>query len=172
MTAKKQSAAKPFQLLDKEGTKKLIGQIQKSGKKLDADIQTALQCSAIHAHQHGDITLLESLLPALPKGVRSNAVKEWMMQYAPVAFVKGALVFQRSYDNKDDAARQTAIKACETATPWLEFKPEPEFVPFDLAGRLGTLVKAAENALADPEHQHKVTPEQLAEVKRVLQALA
>lgn len=177
MTAKKATATqavKAFVLIDRDGTKKLIDGIRKAGSKLDRDIQTALQCSAIHSHTCGDYTLLEALLLAMPKGVRSNAVKAWMMQYAPVGFVAGKMAFQRSYDVKDEAARQAAIKAVETATDWTEFKPEPEFVPFDFSAGLTSILKRAETALMDPEHkgQHKVTPEQVAELKRLLANMA
>lgn len=161
-----------FKLLDQAATGKLIDSIQRAGKKLDNDIQTALQCSAIHAHEHGDISLIERLLAALPKGVRSNAAKEWLAQYAPVAFVEKGLQFSRPYDSKDNEARAVAVQACIDAAVWTELKPEPPFKPFVMEQALDALLKKAEAALQDSEHQHSVTEEQVAKLKALKQALA
>lgn len=107
---------------------------------------------------------------ALPKGTRSNAVKEWLVQYAPVMFDGEKIVFSRLYDQKDDATRALKIKACEEATVWTELKPEPAFKPFILEDALAALLKKAEAALKDEENKgkHSVDPETLAKVKALI----
>ena len=165
----KNTTKKPaFVLLSQADTGKLIDGIKTRGAKLDADIQTAAVCSAIHAHQHSDASLLIRLVQALPKGSRSNALKDWMLRYAPIAFDKdGEIVFSRPYDNKDEESRTAAVAACEAATHWTEHKPEPKFVPFDLGAALAALLKKAEAAAKDTEHAdaHKIDPEVLGKLK-------
>ena len=169
----KTTVAPKFVLLDNAGTTKLIAQIKTAGTKLDVQIDYALRCSAIHAHTHSDASLIEQLLLAIPKGIRSNAVKEWLVQFAPMALNPESqkLVFSRPYDNKDEEARSKAIKACEEATVWTALKPEPKFVPFVMQDALASLLSKAEKALKDTE-KNDVTEEQVAKLKAMVQALA
>ena len=170
MTKETKPAA--FKLLTQAETGTLITRIKTNGTKLDKDIQTALQCSAIHAHQHGDIGLIERLLAALPKGTRSNAVKEWLVQYAPVIFDGEKIAFHRVYEQKDEAARALKIKAVVEATVWTELKPEPAFKPFILEDALAAVLKKAEAAQKDKEHEgeHSIDPVVLAKVRELLAA--
>ena len=171
MSTKTAAKTPAFVLLTQADTKTLIGKIKTAGKKLDDMIQTALQCSAIHAHQHGDITLLQGVLEALPKGSRSVAVKDWMLKHAPLGFdEKGGMVFIRSYDVKDETTRQIAIELCIKAIHWTECKPEAPFVPFDLDKALAALLKKAKAAQDDSEHadKHKLDLEKLAKLQALV----
>lgn len=171
MTKNTETKKLAFVLLDQAGTDALIAKIKTAGTKLDSMIQQALQCGAIHAHKHSDAALLQKLLDALPKGSRSVAVKDWMMKYAPIGFnEKGVLVFNRPYDNKDEASRATAIAACEAAMHWTDCKPEQPFVPFDLDKALASLLKKAKAAADDAEHadKHSIDAEKLAKLQALM----
>lgn len=164
-----------FVLLDKAGIEKLIESISKTGKKLDNDIQHALQCCSIHAHLHGDITLLQNLCMGLNKGTRSNAVLGWIEQFAPVKFdADGSFQFFRGYEAKDGGTRAARIQRIETATHWTELRPEPKFVPFDLEAQLLRLLAAADKAGKDTEHadKHNIPAHVLAQLKSLAADIA
>lgn len=59
---------------------KAIASIHTRGKKLDADIQTAGLSILNHANEHGDSTLADKLVLALPKGSRKLALTEWLLE--------------------------------------------------------------------------------------------
>lgn len=164
-TTEKKPAA--FKLMERADLLKEIARIKTAGAKLDARIQTAAVHAAIHSHTHNEISLCVALLDTMPKGMRGNALKDWMVTYAPVAFVKGQPEFSRVYDGKDEEARAAAVEHCQTATEWVDFKPESAFVPFNFTQKFAALIKSAEAALKDTEHagEHKVTAAQIAALK-------
>lgn len=114
-----------------------IKSIQARGSKLAKDIHiTAVSCLA-HIEKHGDITLLNRLIMALPSGWRSNAVKAWAEEFGKV-----------NYDNKSkafvyDKAKKSNIEGAISISPE-EFKPEPEYKPMDLLAEIAKLIKKAE----------------------------
>lgn len=164
--------AQGFMLLTVSDTGKLISQIKTAGGKLDGMIDTAARCAAIHGHTHNDISLCEQLLLAMPHGSRINALRQWMIEYAPVGFIENKPVFSRAYKPTEEDQRSKAIANVETAPQWLTYKPEPAFRPFDFTEALAGLVKRAEAALKDEAHkdQNKINADQLAVVKALLPA--
>lgn len=154
-------------ILNKEATDKLIKSIAVRGKKLDADIHQAALSSLAHHAEHGDTTLVNRLVLAMPKSGRRNALMAWCENYGagltpntdkatakdqPFAHVKGS---KKSFD----------VKAAD-AKPFWEFKPEPEYVQFDLAAALAMLLRKAENALASEQQDGTlISPEKLAALR-------
>ena len=62
-----------------------IKTIATAGAKLQTSIhETAIQC-LMHAKQHGDVTLLASLLDAMPRSTRREDFKTWVFAFAPIA---------------------------------------------------------------------------------------
>lgn len=60
---------------------KMIVSIKGRGRTLDNDIHcTALAC-IMHAEKHGDITLINRLLMAMPRSVRRNALAQWAVAF-------------------------------------------------------------------------------------------
>lgn len=105
---------------------KAIASIKNRGAKLDGDIQIAALSVLSHIDQHGDYTVSDRLLSAMPKGVRRNALVGWMVAYGKVALldkklpedaekIKAGGVF------KFDREKQTDMATAE-ATPWHTFK--------------------------------------------------
>lgn len=107
---------------------KAIASIATRGKKLDADIQQAGMSILAHVDEHGDTTLADKLLAAMPKGSRKLALVEWMLAFGKVqvlnkknpkhaARIKLGQVMMYAKDKTTDldAAMEKA---------WYEFKPE------------------------------------------------
>ena len=123
---------------------KAITSISTRGKAMDKLIHTVAVSTLIHADKHGDITLANKLLAAMPKTARSNALKDWFITFGKF-----------SYDEKNKAlaynkaATTQTVKA--TNTPYWEFKPEAKYVPFDAATFLSQAIKRVEKAINDGE---------------------
>jgi hypothetical protein len=113
-----------------------IKSIQTRGKSLAKDIHlVAVSCLA-HIEKHGDITLLNRLVTALPSGWRSNAVKAWGEAFGKVNWDNKAKAFV--YDKNKKTDLEGAIEISPE-----DFKPEPEYKPMDLAADIAKLVKKA-----------------------------
>lgn len=77
--------AKPRDLV--EGTdniKKLIDSVHRRNVNLVEDIQTAAMSSVMHAHKHGDYTLVSRLHAGLSTGMKQKALKLWLLNFAPI----------------------------------------------------------------------------------------
>ena len=109
---------------------KAILSIASRGKKLDADIQTTGLSILNHVQEHGDSTLADKLVLALPKGSRKLALTEWFLAFGKLrildktnvedaARIKAGAIF--AYDKTKHTDLESA-----TAKPWYDFKPEPD----------------------------------------------
>lgn len=132
-----------IKIIDKAAeVSRLINSIESRGKKLATDIHRAAVSCLYHADKHGDVTLMQRLLVALPDFSRRNALIAWAVQFGK---------FSPSEDGKSVnyfKHGETDI-ASASATPFWEFKPEKPFTPFDLGAELAKLVKRAEKAARD-----------------------
>jgi hypothetical protein len=131
---------------------KKIGAIGKHAKKLTSDIQDAATDCAIHAVQHGDVTLADQLVDALGKGLRKASLRAWFERNAPMYLPKGKDKF--AYD----AERAKAMKAIPEAElreslmalPWEEAKPEEPVVSvFDVSEAVDKFIKRLEKQVAE-----------------------
>ena len=142
---------------------KAIASIANRGKKLDADIQAAGLSIVHHADSHGDSTLADKLVHALPKGSRKLALVEWMLAFGKLRLLDKA--------NPDDGVRiatgaffaydKTKRTDLESAAqkPWFDFKPEaPVLTAFDaqaaVQGVLAKLSKAIAGGLEIENSAH------------------
>ena len=152
-----------------------IASIASRGKKLDADIQTTGLSVLNHVHEHGDSTLADRLINALPKGSRKLALTEWLLAFGKLRVL--------SKSNPDDAARikagaifaydKTKSTDLESANakPWFEFKPEASpLTAFDAQAAvqsvLTKLSKAQANGLSIENRAHAIEA-----AKKLLEAL-
>lgn len=129
---------------------KAITSIKGRGAKLDADIHRAAVSILNHATEHGDTTLADNLVHAMPKGARKLALVEWMLAFGQIAKLdkeadKDAIAAGRLF--KLDRTRKLDIEGA-IATPWTDFKPEAAVLDaFDVqaavASVMGRLTKAA-----------------------------
>jgi hypothetical protein len=107
-----------------------IASIGNRSKKLDSDVQLAGLSILKHVDEHGDTTLADKLMNALPKGARRLALAEWFVSHgklrmldrtvpAEAAAIKEGRIFQHE-------KRRTTNMADAMATPWYEMRKEPE----------------------------------------------
>ena len=61
-----------------------IRDIYHAGRKIDGDIHVAATSCMFHAGEHGDVTLFERLLDAMPKSSRRVALITWGEMYFPI----------------------------------------------------------------------------------------
>lgn len=131
---------------------KAVKSIANRGAKLDGDIHVAGVSILAHASEHGDTTIADRLIAAMPKGARKLALVEWMLAYGQLAKLdpkvdKDAIAAGRVF--KLDRTRTLDIESA-ISTPWTEFKPEAAVSEaFDAQAAMKSLVtrlvKAAEN---------------------------
>lgn len=135
----------------------------KASGTIDKRIATHLVEIAKHINGagNGDVSAANYFFSLLTStsGVRKDAIGNWLMAYAGCSWNTEKKQFGRKKDFTFEL--QNAVE-----NPWYKFTKQAEFKPFDLEKALASLLKKAENALGDVEHekQHKIN-------KRVLQAL-
>ena len=72
------------QLKDAKTIQKMIGAVVKASDKLYPAIhETAVQC-ILHAQEHGDVTLLDTLISSLDKGTYRGGMKFWAEKFTPI----------------------------------------------------------------------------------------
>lgn len=118
---------------------KLIASLQARGKKYEQELhQCAVSCLN-HAGLHGDITLAQKLLSAIPSGMRKNALRDWFI--AMGKFTWNSETKTLDFDKQKATLLEEAI-----VTPFWTFKPEAEYVPFDLTKAINALLAKAKKA--------------------------
>lgn len=126
---------------------KLIVVISKNGKKFDNDVHSAGMACLYHADKHGDITLMNKLLLALPKSSRRNALAQW------------AVAMGKFKPNEDKATLQTVPLAFDKskgtlfddaqATPFWDFKNVREgTTEWDFGGYITNVKKTLARAMS------------------------
>ena len=114
-----------------------IKSIQSRGSKLQKDIHICAVSCLNHIDKHGDITLLNRLMVALPAGWRANALKAWAEEFGKVNWDNTQKAFTF------DKAKKSNIEGAIAVSPE-EFKPEAEYKPLDLAEAIKALIKKAQ----------------------------
>lgn len=123
-----------------EAINTLIQSIAKRGKAMDKDIHIAAVSSLVHADKHGDITLANKLIDALPSSSRKNALRDWYIAFGKFRYNDEA----KKLGYNGDAVTQTDTAI---ATPFWEFKPEAEYVPFNAEQFLDQAMKRVSKAM-------------------------
>lgn len=135
-----------------------IEDIRVTGRKLDQMIQVAA-CSVIaHVDEHGDITLVNTLVDAMPNGSRVNALRDFLGTFGKLSYDEAKKEFAFDKTKKTDLVGAQNIM-------WTEFKPEQPYVAFDLAGLIASVLKKADNALQDEKETSNVDTDLLAELR-------
>ena len=138
-------------IVGEKAIKSAITSIKTRGTRLDSDIQNAALAVINHVELHGDVTLVNTLIAAMPKGSRINALLAWLENFGKVRWNKKKKCMV--YDGK----KNTDIAGGQ-AKSWLEFKPEPEYNGWDDKAQLIALVKrmkAARDAEKSEEDEKK-----------------
>ncbi len=142
--------------------------IKTNGAKLDALIQdVALGCIE-HAAAHGDVRPANQLWAAMPNGSRRNALGMYLCQYGSLRVNTGKDKEQARFKFKKEF--ETDITAAR-AVMWYSFKPEKDLAEeFNLSGKLQSLLKAYNKALADGQ-AIKASPDEIQVLKSLATAL-
>lgn len=128
-----------------------IKSIQSRGSKLQKDIHICAVSCLNHIEKHGDITLLNRLVAALPGGWRANAIKAWAEEFGKVNWDNTQKAFTF------DKAKKSNIEGAIAVSPE-EFKPEAEYKPLDLAEAIKALIKKAQERVGS---ENDNVPEEL-----------
>lgn len=144
-----------------EGAKAIdtaIKSIATRGKTLERDIHVAAVSSLNHAELHGDITLAQKLVDAVPTMARKNALRDWFLAHGK---------FSYDVENKTLTFNKKGVTLLQEAidTPFWEFKPEPEYKPFDINAAVQQLVARAEKAV---EKGEKVPTDKLEALRKLV----
>lgn len=129
-----------------------IRTIKVAAERLQTKIQdVALECLA-HAAEHGDATLMDALVKALPRGQRVEALVLWVEAHSPIRWTKDedgerAGVGMLKQSNKKYVAFD--LEAAE-ATPYYSFTKENEKKPLTLEALL-KLIKNVEKRIDKAE---------------------
>ena len=105
---------------------KAIASIANRGAKLDGDSHKAGVSVLAHASEHGDSTLADRLVQAMPKGGRKLALVEWMLAHGQLAKLdptvdKAAITAGRIF--KLDRTRTLDLEGA-IKDSWVTFKKE------------------------------------------------
>lgn len=151
-------------ITDASALKTEIKAIGAAVSKLESRIHVAAVSCLVHAEKHGDVTLMQSLIAALGKSQRRNALLAWCVNYG---------TFALSEDGKSVVylKREADAKGAE-AEPFWEFMPEPAYVQFDVAGELQKLLTKARKAAKSDKQVTPVTEQALADLERMAQQYA
>lgn len=142
-----------MELLNAQAIEKAITSIKSRGAKLDQSIWEAGVSCLNHASEHGDTTLLDKLLNALPKGSRKLAFTEWVLAHGQVRLLDSKVKAEKIRIKAGgtfilDRERTLDLKGAMQKS-WVEFKPEPSVqTAFDLQGSVQALVKRYESAVS------------------------
>jgi hypothetical protein len=127
-------------------------------------IQVAAVSVLAHHAEHGDVTLVNTLVDAMPKGSRVNALRDYILTFGKVTYNEATKAFDHDKAGNFDQAGAEAIM-------WTEFKPEQAYVPFDMKALLAAVIKKADTALKDVDHSAEVDTQTLDQL-RTLHELA
>jgi|TARA_Y100000289_G_scaffold2695_1_gene2572 hypothetical protein len=128
----------------------MIASISKRGKSIQKDIHRTA-CSIVRRwHESSDVSVavrqMNALLAAIPSMARANAFKAWVEAYATFVWDADNSCFayhaKRTKISLDDAKA-----AC--ATPFWEFKKEPEYKPMNLDDMIAALIARADKRRQD-----------------------
>ena len=148
-----------------QDTAKAVAQIEaikKAGDKLADSIHVVAVSALYHAEQHGDVTIMQRLVTALPGFARRNALLAWATAF-------GKFTINESGDNVDfNKHGKSDVEGALVKTFW-DFKPEQPFKPFDLQAEMAKLVKRAEKAAKD--ERNSLDSDDLIEVRKLASAI-
>ncbi len=134
-----------MELLNKADCDKAITSIKNRGVKLDQDIHQAACSSIEHLAQHGDVTLCNRLLLAMPKSGRRNALAAWMLNFGRLALndvkeTKADMPMVYAKDKESDVVGGIAM-------PFWKFKVSEGGVAFMMDTYLASVSKRLQAAL-------------------------
>ena len=140
---------------------KAITDVSVTGKKLETLIHTVAVSILVHIEKHREVSLANKLIDAIPNLARKNALRDWFIAFGKMSYDKETqvMMFKKTGVTDSDKATQNPF--------WL-FKPEAEYVPFDLIAKINDVIKLAEAKSNKPNKQDKIPANVLAGLRKVV----
>jgi hypothetical protein len=140
---------------------KAIADVNLKGKALETLIHTVAVSILVHVEKHREVSLANKLIEAVPNLARKNALRDWFIAFGKMTYDKETqvMVFSKTATTNDKDATQN---------PFWTFKPESEYVPFDLIAATNNLIKIAETKLNKGNKQDKIPSNVLANLRKVV----
>lgn len=156
---------------------KLIDKIKVDGELLDLQIQQAAVSCLAHISKHGDTTVLDRLIDAMPQGSRKKVLVDWCVNYGEVrTLVRGDAADEARIEKGHifalDKGEGKAFNEVEAwANKWFNFKPQPDVLStFDADKGISSLAKRYQRALKTGAVVD-VTAQGVQELRALLQSL-
>jgi len=140
-----------------------ITSIANRGKKFDTDLHIVAVSTLSHAIQHGDITLANKLIAALPKSQRTYALRDWYINFGPFAY--DSATKQMTHVK---GSNKTLVQAAYDKPFW-EFTKEATYVPYTDAKLDKAIINLLKSATAEGS---KVSKERIEQLKAIAPAQA
>ncbi len=128
-----------------------IKSIGETRARLVDKIQITALSVAQHAHLHGDITLLNQLVLAVGAGMKQQALRLWLNDFAPVTPNSdketngdAPMSYAKSKRLSDEAL--TANMAAAALKPWYDYKTEKPAEDFNFSALLHKLLGQLDKA--------------------------
>lgn len=122
-----------------------IQHIAITGKGLDDAVQSVGLDVLQHVELHGEVSLANKLLKALPKGARAKALADWFNRFGKIT-VNTDRTTAKEFPLVYCKEGQTNLEGA-AGMPWYKCKQDkPLAVEFDFAGQLMSLLKRANEA--------------------------
>ena len=132
-----------------------IEDISATGKKLDGMIWVAAASVIQHTDKHGDVTLAQTLVEAMPKGSRVNALTGYLEAFGKITY--DSLAKELKFTKGKNTNMAGAM-----AKSWVEFKPEPPYHAMTIEAALKSLVGKAETRVIEADIRDDINQERLA----------
>ena len=130
----------------KAAIEKAIAPIASRGKKLDEDIHKAGVACLAHASEHGDTTLLDKLVNAMPRGSRKLALVEWALAFGQVVVLDKKTAKDTGRVFGLDRGKKLDLDEA-IAQPWMDFRPEADpATAFDAQAAVQSVLRKLANA--------------------------
>jgi hypothetical protein len=164
-----------FIMSNKTDILKRIGSIGKRANALRLEVQEVATDCALHAVQHGDVTLADQLVEALGKGMRRASLRAWFEKNTPMYLPKGKDKFAFDSDRAKEM-REVGLDVVReqlAALPWEEAKPEEAVVSvFDVEQAFDKFMKRIDATIKDVNVtvRNRALLEQLAQTASIYHA--
>lgn len=131
---------------------KALKSIHTRGQSLQKDVHVAACSILAHIEDNRDVRVVEKfmgmLVNALPQSYRINAMRDWLVEFGPVAFDNNKPVFV-----KDKATNLAGAMAM----PFWQLSPEKPYQPLETAKAIDALIKKFQKDQDETGKDHSAT---------------
>lgn len=137
-----------FSILSLEAAASLADSIKRRGKAFDRDVQSLCLTAIGYANTHGDVTIANRILPAIPAGSRKQAIVNLLEGLGCLKYDAKSKMF--NHTKREDVLRDPVaiVEALAHRNNfWTNYTPEPTIVSnLDALEAVHKLVKRLQSA--------------------------